>query len=71
MVKSYYKQNKNLNETARECLINLIVNTYIQKKIHLSTSIANNIADEIVATFQSEAKVFFFLNKNPLHLLHF
>lgn len=59
MIISYYETNKNLNETCRNLLVDLIIASLLEKKRPMSTTLANHISDLIVGTFSTEIKVNF------------
>lgn len=57
MIISYYESNKNLNETCRNLLVDLIIASLFEKKRPMSTALANHISDIIIGTFTTEIKV--------------
>jgi len=59
MIISYYKSNKNLNETCRNLLVDLIITSLLEKNLPMSTALASHISDIIVGTFTTEIKVNF------------
>jgi len=62
MIISNYESNKNLNETCRNLLVDLIIASLFEKKRPMSTALANHISDIIVGTFTTEIKVIHFIN---------
>ncbi|XP_029348421.1 uncharacterized protein LOC115034958 [Acyrthosiphon pisum] len=51
MIISYYESNKNLNETCRNLLVDLIIASLFEKKHPMCTALAKQISDMIVGTF--------------------
>lgn len=59
MIINYYESNKNLNETCRHLLVDLIIASLLEEKCPMSTALADHISDVIVGTFVSEIKINF------------
>jgi len=57
LITDYYGSNKNLNETCRNLLVDLIVSSLIDKQMSMSICLADRIATEITGTFPTELKV--------------
>jgi len=57
MIINYYESNKNLKETCRNLLADLIIASLLDEKRPMSTALADHISDIIVGTFTSEVKV--------------
>lgn len=64
MITNYYKSNKNLNESCRSLMIDLIISNLIQQSISMSVGLADTIAKTIVETFTTELKVTNQLNRS-------
>ncbi|XP_029347666.1 uncharacterized protein LOC107882231 isoform X2 [Acyrthosiphon pisum] len=69
LITDYYRTNKNLNETCRNLLVDLIVSSLIDKQMSMSICLADRIATEIIGTFTTELKEVYFIrdltNKCP------
>lgn len=61
LVQSYYDNHKDLNETSRDYIVTTVVNYCITNKIHMSTTTADNLADQIIQMYPSETKVRFLI----------
>lgn len=57
LLTNYYKNNKNLNESCRNILVDLIIASLLKQNRPMSVALANQIADIIVGTFTTEIKV--------------
>jgi len=53
----YYSHNNCLNDSCRSIIVNAIINYIIKEKIPMSITLANVIAETIVAKFPTELKV--------------
>jgi len=59
MIISFYESNKNLNETYRNFLVDMIIASLLEKNRPMFTALASHISDIIVGTFTTEIKVNF------------
>lgn len=59
MIINYYESNKNLNETYRNPLVDLIIASLLEEKRPMSTTLASHISDVIIGTYTTEMKVNF------------
>ncbi|KAF0709353.1 C2H2-type domain-containing protein [Aphis craccivora] len=57
LITDYYGSNKNLNETCRNLLVDLIVSSLIDKQMSMSICLADRIATEITGIFPTELKI--------------
>ena len=57
LVLDYFKSNKNLNDSIRYKLVDMIIHYIISSKMSMTIKLADSIADQIVCMFSSEVKV--------------
>lgn len=69
LILDYYRQNNKLNDGIRSTLVDILIGQVLSQRIPMSVSLAESIADQIVAIFNSEIKDTYFMkigcNKNP------
>lgn len=69
LILDYYRQNNKLNDGIRSALVDILIGEVLSQRIPMSVSLAESIADQIVAIFNSEIKVtqfviYCYLNNN-------
>jgi hypothetical protein len=57
LILDYYEKNNKLNDGIRSTLVDILIGCVLSKKIQMSVSLAESIANQIVAMFKSEVKV--------------
>lgn len=57
LIIDYYKKHNSINDNIRTLLVEIIIQELITKKILMSVSLAEEIADQIQQLFPSELKV--------------
>lgn len=61
LIVEYYKKHEKLNDGIRSTLVDIVIGHIITKQVQMTVSMAELIANQIVAMFTSEIKVFIFL----------
>jgi len=57
LILDFYEKNNKLNDCIRSTLVDILIGCVLSKKIQMSVSLAESIANLIVAMFKSEVKV--------------
>lgn len=57
LILDYYRQNNKLNDGIRSTLVDILIGQVLSQRIPMSVSLAESIANQIVAIFNSEIKV--------------
>lgn len=61
LILDYYRQNNKLNDGIRSTLVDILIGQVLSQRIPMSVCLAESIADQIVAIFNSEIKVIQFV----------